>query len=190
MTKIREATLSDEEAIRAIYAYYTENTAISWEIETPSAGEFLGRMERIMSRYPYLVIEEDGVIRGYAYAGPFVGRAAYDWSCELSIYLDPKARKHGMGRQLYTAMEEKLCAMGIRNLYACIGVPESKDDPYLTNNSAQFHAHLGFTEVGRFRRCGNKFGRWYTMIWMEKIVGDHPDEPTPVKWYDEEEKKV
>lgn len=39
--------------------------------------------------------------------------------------------------------------------------------------SARFHEHLGFKQVGRFHKCGRKFGRWYDMIWMEKIIGEH-----------------
>ena len=131
-------------------------------------------MVRTMSRYPYLVVEENGVIQGYAYAGPFVGRAAYDWSCEMTIYLDHNVQKCGMGRKLYETMEQELGKMGILNLYACIGYPD-KDDEYLTTNSADFHAHLGYTRVGLFHKCGYKFGRWYHMIWMEKIIGKHEE---------------
>ncbi len=114
-------------------------------------------MRHIMSRYPYLVAEVDGTVQGYAYAGAFVGRAAYDWSCELTIYLACDARKMGLGRQLYTALEQRLVQMGVLKLYACIGWPEAEDE-YLTRNSAQFHEHLGFTLAGTFRRCGYKFG--------------------------------
>ena len=180
---VRDAVLSDAEGILEIYAYYTENTVISWETEPPSLEEFTGRMQKIMARYPYLVLEEDGVLLGYAYAGPFVGRAAYDWSCELTIYLRHDAVKRGLGRLLYSELERRLKDMGILNLYACIGVPEGEEDEYLTNNSADFHAHLGFTEVGRFRNCGSKFGRWYTMIWMEKIIGEHTENIEPVRSY-------
>ena len=63
--------------------------------------------------------------RGYAYAGAFVGRAAYDWSCELTIYLDHNREKCGLGRKLYEALEASLKKMGILNLYACIGYPLS-----------------------------------------------------------------
>ena len=129
-------------------------------------------MENIMKRYPYLVIEDKGLIKGYAYAGVFKARAAYDWSCETTIYIDRNERKSGMGRMLYEALEKKLKAQGILNLYACIGYPEI-DDEYLTKNSAEFHEHLGYTKVGEFHKCGYKFGRWYDMIWMEKIIGEH-----------------
>lgn len=143
------------------------------EYDTPSVKEFQERMERTMSRgYPYLVIAQDHRIRGYAYAGPFIDRAAYGWTCEITIYLDHNARKRGMGRKLYEALEMKLREMGILNLYACIGFPEA-DDEYLTTNSADFHAHMGFVKAGRFHKCGYKFGRWYHMIWMEKMIGKH-----------------
>ena len=126
-----------------------------------------------MRRYPYLVAEVDGRVVGYAYAGAFVGRAAYDWACELTIYLDPEARKRGLGRALYGAMEKALGAMGVLNLYACIGYPRDGDDEYVSSNSADFHAHLGFEKIGTFTACGYKFGRWYDMIWMEKTIGQH-----------------
>ena len=73
---------------------------------------------------------------------------------------------------LYEAIEQKLKEMGILNLYACIGYLDVEDE-YLNQNSAQFHEHMGFTLAGRFRKCGYKFGRWYDMIWMEKIIGEH-----------------
>lgn len=172
MLAIRDATLEDAGRILEIYDYYVKNTAISFEHDTPSLAEFQARMEKTMERYPYLVILQDGRIEGYAYAGPFVGRAAYDWSCELTVYLAPDARKHGMGRMIYEALEKALRDMGILNLYACIGYPEHEDE-YLTANSADFHRHLGFEKVGEFHQCGYKFGRWYHMIWMEKVIGAH-----------------
>lgn len=180
MIIVRSAVLEDAERILEIYSYYVQNTAISFEYETPALDEWKARMARTMSRYPYLVIEEDGVIQGYSYAGAFVGRAAYNWSCEMTIYLDHHVQKHGMGRTLYEAMEQALKKMGILNLYACIGYPD-EDDEYLTTNSADFHAHLGYTKVGTFHKCGYKFGRWYHMIWMEKIIGEHGEnQPLPV----------
>ncbi|MBP5305072.1 MAG: GNAT family N-acetyltransferase, partial [Lachnospiraceae bacterium] len=100
------------------------------------------------------------------------GRAAYDRSCEMTIYLDKDAKKKGYGRKLYTALEEELKKRGMLNLYACIGSPIVEDE-YLTKNSEEFHAHLGYTKVGTFHKCGYKFGRWYDMIWMEKFIGEH-----------------
>ena len=69
--------------------------------------------------------------------------------------------------------------MGILNMYACIGYP-AEEDEYLTKNSADFHSHIGFTQVGEFHKCGYKFGRWYNMIWMEKVIGEHKEKQAPV----------
>lgn len=176
---VRQARQKDAGRLLEIYAYYVENTAISFEYDVPTLSEFQNRMKRTMQRYPYLVIEKDGQIQGYAYAGPFVGRAAYGWSCELTIYLDHAAQKCGFGRKLYEALAHKLREMGILNLYACIGHPETEDE-YLNKNSEEFHAHLGFTKVGEFHKCGRKFGRWYDMIWMEKLIGRHQEDQPPV----------
>ena len=85
---IREATIEDAARLLEIYAYYVEKTVITFEYDVPSLEEFQGRIRHIKERYPYLVIEKDGVIKGYAYAGVFKARAAYDWSCEMTIYLE------------------------------------------------------------------------------------------------------
>ncbi len=172
MITIRGAQMEDAGRLLEIYSYYVEHTAITFEYESPSLDEFRARMEKTMARYPYLVLEEGGVLRGYAYAGTFIDRRAYDWSCEVTIYLDRNATGKGMGRRLYEALEDALKKMGILNLYACIAYPEQCDE-YLTTNSADFHAHLGFEKVGEFHKCGYKFGRWYHMIWMEKMIGEH-----------------
>lgn len=79
------------------------------------------------------------------------------------------ARRQGGGRRLYGELEAALGRMGVRNLYACIGYPETEDE-YLTADSARFHERMGYVKCGEFHKCGYKFGRWYNMIWMEKII--------------------
>ena len=178
--KIRVADVLDAEALLALYAPYVTETAISFETEVPTLAEFRRRITGTLARYPYLVAERDGEILGYAYTGPFVGRAAYDWAAEVSIYVRWGMRGQGVGRALYEALESVSRAQHLINLEACIGVQSCADDEYLTHNIADFHAHMGYRLVGRFERCGYKFGRWYDMIWMEKIIGEHVDDPAPV----------
>ena len=178
---IRSATVEDAEAILKIYTYYVENTAITFEYDVPSLDEMKSRITKTLKKYPYLVILHEGKVQGYAYAGPFKERAAYDWSVETTIYLAHDAVKCGLGKKLYFALEEKLKEMGILNLYACIGYP-IEEDSYLTKNSAQFHEHLGYKIVGEFQRCGYKFHRWYNMIWMEKMIGNHDEFVNQVKF--------
>lgn len=177
--KLRIASPADAEAILAIYAHYVSRTAISFECAVPSTDEFRSRIENTLQRYPYIVAERDCAIVGYAYAGPFVGRAAYAWSAEMTVYVAHNARKGGIGKALYAALEECLRRMGILNLYACIACPDA-DDEYLTRNSIQFHGHMGFSLVGEFRHCGRKFDRWYNIVWMEKSIGETVADPREI----------
>ena len=181
--EIRTAEITDAEQILKIYSYYVENTAISFEWKTPTLDEFITRIKNISGKYPYIVAICEKKILGYAYAHEFVDRAAYDWSVETTIYLDKDERNHGIGRKLYTELENNLRGMGILNLYAKVAYTDVEDE-YLTNDSAKFHEHLGFKTVGKFKNCGSKFGRWYDMIVMEKIIGEHVNNPEEIKFYD------
>ena len=181
---IRTAVLQDAEALLEIYAPYVVNTAITFEYDVPTVEEFAGRMSNVLRRYPYLVAEVDGELAGYAYTGPFKERAAYDWAVETTVYVKEDMKKHGIGRALYEALEKTLAAQGILNLNACIAFPE-KEDEYLTTDSVKFHKKMGFSEVGRFHKCGCKFGRWYDMVWMEKHIGTHEENPAEVRSFAE-----
>lgn len=174
--RIRSACVDDARRILDIYAYYIEHTAITFEYDIPTVDEFAGRIAHTLERYPYLVLEDDGQMQGYAYASPLKERAAFDRSCELSIYVAHDARGRGYGRALYQELERQLEERGILNLYACIADPIEEDE-YLTRDSEHFHAHLGYEKVGTFHACGYKFGRWYNTIWMEKLLGTRSPRP-------------
>lgn len=177
---IRPAVPEDAESLLAIYAPYVTDTAITFEYDVPTAAEFRQRISHTLQQYPYLVAERDGHIVGYAYASPFHARPAYDWAVETSIYIDRNYRLQGIGKQLHDAFEKALKAMGILNLNACIAYPATPD-AYLTRDSVAFHRHLGYQWIGEFHQCGYKFKRWYNMVWMEKIIGDHTTQQAPVK---------
>lgn len=177
--KIRAASPDDASELLKIYAPYVENTAITYEYDVPSEEEFRGRIESTLRRFPYLVLERDGAVLGYAYAGPLHSRPAYDWAVETSIYLAPDARGGGLGRTLHDALKNVLREQGFLNMNACIAYPEENDE-YLTKNSAEFHAHLGYRMIGGFTKCGYKFHRWYGMVWMEKLIGEHLEDQPPV----------
>lgn len=175
----RTATEDDAAALLNIYRYYIEKTAITFEWEVPSVDEFKKRIGHTIEKYPYIVAESENRILGYAYAGPFKERRAYDWSVETTIYLDHTILHQGVGKQLYLKLEDALRQMHILNMNACIGYPKNNDE-YLTDNSAGFHEIMGYTFVGKFHDSGYKFGRWYDMIWMEKMIGQHSDHPAEV----------
>ena len=176
---IRVATIDDAKEILDIYSPYVKKTAITFEYDVPSIEDFKERMKNTLKKYPYIVIESKGEILGYAYTGEFGERAAYDWAVETSIYIKENKGKMGLGKKLYKALEDISKAQNILNLNACIAYPETEDG-YLTKNSVQFHEHLGYNRVGQFHKCGYKFEKWYNMIWMEKMIGKHDSNPSPI----------
>ncbi len=175
---IKPADISDAEELLDIYRPYVENTAITFEYEVPGIEEFRKRIESISEKYPYLkAVDEAGRIIGYAYAACFKDRRAYDWSVETTVYVAENMHRCGTGRALYNHLEKRLRSMGILNMNACIALPKS-DSTHLTDDSIRFHHRLGFKDVGIFHDSGYKFGEWYDMIWMEKMIGEHKaDQP-------------
>lgn len=180
--QIREVSVADAKRLLEIYKPYVEETAITFEYEVPSVEEFAERIKNTQERYPYLVAQIGDEIVGYAYAGPFKERAAYDWSVETSIYVDRERRKEGIGKALYEALEKALQNCHILNVNACIAYTQ-EEDAHLDNNSVEFHQHFGYKIVGHFHQCGYKFHHWYDMVWMEKYLGEHLEDPLPVhRW--------
>lgn len=183
---IRDAAIDDAAALLSIYSPYVEKTAVTFEYDVPSAGEFAQRIQTISARYPYLVlvqndsdnkVNDDKVvcnkkIVGYCYASTFKDRAAYDRCVETSIYIRQGEHGKGFGRALYLELEKRLKNQGILNSYACIAYAKS-GNTHLDNGSFLFHQRMGYSLVGTFHDCGYKFGQWYDMVWMEKMLGNH-----------------
>ncbi len=211
---VRRASLNDAEALQKIYAYYVEETAVTFEYEVPTVEEFRNRMQHTLKFYPYLVAEEEGRILGYTYAGTFKDRAAYDRCVETTIYLSKDEKRRGIGSKLLDALEEALAAQHILNANACIAVPRGAmeesgkaegaslsseqiadrteeiadrteeftgtTEDRVTLDSVLFHEKKGYRMVGTFHDCGYKFNKWYDMVWMEKMLGEHGDFVEPV----------
>lgn len=182
--KYRIATEADAASLLEIYAPYVEGTAITFEYEVPGLVEFQNRIRNTLKKYPYVIAEIDGQPVGYAYTGPFKTRPAYQWAVETSIYVKQGMHKCGIGAGLYAEIERYSKMQNILNLNACIAYPKQEDE-YLNKNSVQFHEHLGYKMVGEFHDCGLKFNRWYNMVWMEKMIGEHKPDPKKVIWFSE-----
>lgn len=170
--EIRSVLPSDAVQIAEIYRPYVEDTAVTYEYDAPDSVEILRRIENTICQYPYFVAVRNNEVVGYAYAGALKCRKAYERSVETSIYVKQYSTRSGIGKLLYEALETELKKRGFTNMYACIAYPETEDE-YLTFNSRCFHERMGFSLVGSFHKCAYKFGRWYGMIWMEKIIAEH-----------------
>ena len=179
---IRTARMEDVKELLDIYGYYVKNTAVTFEYEVPTLEEFENRISDILEKYPYLVAESDEGIVGYAYAGRYHPRAAFAWSAEMAIYLKKDIRQSGIGRMLYTRLEEILKKQGVVKTIAHITMPI---DEYSDFNSMQFHEKVGYRIAGKFENIGYKFGRWYSTIWMDKMIGVPGERMETVKNFEE-----
>jgi L-amino acid N-acyltransferase YncA len=154
---IRDATSRDAAACAALYAPYVTDTVISFETEPPGTAEMA---RRITAAHAWLVLEDDGRVAGFAYAHRFAERAAYQWSCETSIYLERDRRRTGAGRALYETLFERLRERGFCRAFAGMTLPNDA--------SAGLHRALGFEPAGTYRRVGWKHGAWHDVAWVQK----------------------
>ena len=159
---IRIAEERDVPEILSIYAPYVLNTTCTFEYDVPTEEAFQERFRTITARFPWIVWEEEGRILGYAYGSSLFERAAYSWSCESSVYLRPEAKGRGIGRALYTALEQILALLGYMVNYAIV---TSENSP-----SRAFHEKLGYHTAGELSGCAFKFGKRLGIVWMEKEI--------------------
>ena len=164
--RIRTATASDAPAVRAIYGPFVSDSATSFETVVPDVAELEGRIQAHADRYPWLVFERDGTVLGYAYASPHRARAAYQWSAEVSVYVDPQAHRSGVGRALYLALFDLLRRQHYVNAFAGITLPNP--------SSVGLHEAMGFTPIGVFRQIGFKFDRWHDVAWLQLRLREDP----------------
>jgi L-amino acid N-acyltransferase YncA len=180
--RIRRANAADAEAIRAIYAPFITDSATSFEAEVPDVAEMASRIQAYASTHPWLVFERDGETVGYAYASPHRARKAYQWSAEVSVYIDARAHRVGIGRALYTALFELLRKQRYVNAFAGITLPNA--------SSVGLHESMGFVPVGVFKQIGFKFDQWHDVGWLHLRLRDDPrpaSDPLPTGglWQDE-----
>ena len=168
--QIERVGVEDAPQLVEIYAPYVKDTAISFEYDVPSVEEFKNRIGNITKVYPYLkAVRETGELIGYAYAGRFRTRKAYDPTAEVSVYVRQSCRGNGVGKALYAELEKELASMGIHSLIAVLSVTDI-EDRYLTNASLRFHEAMGYKRCAHFHEIGFKFGKWYDMVWLEKLI--------------------
>jgi phosphinothricin acetyltransferase len=170
---IRPSREADMPAVQRIYAHHVMHGFGSFEEEPPDLAELMRRRSEYLSRrLPYLVAELDGRIVGYAYAGPYRTRSAYRFTVENSIYVDPAATRHGIGRKLLGELIAQCTALGFRQMIAVIGDSDNA-------SSIKLHEALGFKLAGNLRSVGRKKGRWLDSVMMQLALGegDRTDPP-------------
>jgi len=150
---------ADAQACLDIYAPFIRDTTVSFEEVVPTLEEFSGRIRAATATHPWLVLEVDGRVVGYAYASQHRPRASYRWAVDVTVYVGPEHRGIGAGRRLYGELFERLRRRGFQ--VACAGV--TMPNPA----SVGLHRAMGFEEVGIYRRIGWKAGAWHDVMWLQ-----------------------
>jgi phosphinothricin acetyltransferase len=169
---MRIATERDAEACHAIYAPTVLETAITFETELPGVDAMRQRIQARLRHYPWLILEEQGQILAYAYAGRFRERAAYDWIAETSIYVHADARRRGIARRLYATLLDTMALQGINQAVGVITLPGEV--------SVALHESMGFEPAGVWNKAGYKLEQWWDVGVWQKELQPVPTSPTPV----------
>lgn len=168
---IRLATGKDAAALADIYRPAVDESAISFELESPNTEEMARRVESLNQRLPWLVCDVRSDVVGYAYASPHRDRPAYQWSVEVSAYVRDDARRAGVARALYTSLFAVLSLQGFQNAYAGITLPNAA--------SVGLHMAVGFAPLGVYHAVGYKHGAWHDVEWLERPLALRELEPPP-----------
>lgn len=163
---------ADAARVAQIYRPAVERSFISFEESAPTADEMAERMRRVLARLPWLVAEDgSGLVVGYAYASPHRERAAYRWSVDISVYVDPAWHRRGIGRLLYDDLLARLRAAGYINVYAGVTLPNPA--------SVALHEAIGLKRIGVYERVGYKLGAWRDVAWFGMRLAEPPSDPPP-----------
>jgi len=169
---IRVATGEDAQGVQEIYAPIVRDTVISFELDPPSVAEMRQRILDTLAHWPWLVCEREGQVIGYAYAGKYRVRAAYQWSVDVSVYIHERARRRGVGRALYSALFPILVLQGFYNAQAGVTLPNAA--------SVRLHEAMGFQPIGVYRKIGYKMGAWHDVGWWQLVLQPHAAAPAPL----------
>jgi phosphinothricin acetyltransferase len=162
MVEIRAATPADAEAIAAIYAHHVLHGTASFDEEPPSVAFWRDKISAVQRRrWPFLVAIDDQLV-GYCYASQFRDRAAYKFTCENSVYVHPDHLGKGVGRKLLAQLIPAAREAGFKQMIAVIGGAEPA--------SVALHAASGFTEAGRMKSVGFKFGQWLDSVYLQLSI--------------------
>lgn len=171
--RLRLATPADGPACAGIYEPYVTDTCVSFELTPPDGTEIGARIARTIERLPWVVAEVDGLARGYAYAGRFRDRPAYDWTVETTVYVDRAFQGRGIGRAAMGAVLAILRLQGFHVAVAGVTPPNP--------GSVGVHLALGFERIGLFEEIGWKDGRWHGVEFFGLELSRPASRPEPVR---------
>ena len=158
---IRPGRIEDLPALTAIYNHYVTESTATFDLNPFSVEERQPWFDQFNTGvHPLLVATMDDAVVGYAYAGRFRAKPAYDQTVESTVYLAPDSQRRGVGSALYEALFAHLDTQPVHRVIAVITLPNEA--------SRALHARFGFREIGTLTHAGYKFGRYCDTLWLER----------------------
>jgi L-amino acid N-acyltransferase YncA len=163
---VRPATPADLPAVLAIVNREIREGVAHFGLREHTRSE----LEPWLANHPSLpflaAAEPGGEVLGYARAGRWKDREAYDWATEVGVYVRPDAQGRGVGKALYQVLIPSLIALGYRSIIAGIALPNPA--------SVRLHEAFGMRHLGDFHKVGFKHGQWIDVGYWELTVGEGP----------------
>lgn len=169
MIRVRPVNAGDFDAVAALTNHFIVNTAIHFSTERVTPDGLRAAWESSRRRYPFLVAVDEHGFAGYAKAGVWRERAAYQWTPEVGIYIEERTRGRGVGKTLYRALLDEMKARGFRSAVAGITLP---NEP-----SIRLHERVGFIKCGHVRDAGFKLGAWHDVGFWQAVLDEGPGAP-------------
>lgn len=163
MLAIRSAEPRDAQALAELYNFFVVNSIVTFEEEPVPVGEMARRIDDVRATgLPWLVAEESGELLGYAHAKPWRPRSAYRFSVEITVYVNPRRLRGGIGSALYGQLFALLQARGLRAIIGGIALPNDA--------SVALHEKFGMQKVAHFQAVGFKRGQWIDVAYWQRIL--------------------
>jgi phosphinothricin acetyltransferase len=159
---IRSVTVSDAATIAEIYNHYVANTVVTFDVEPVSVLSMTERISETIPSFPWFVLELEGVLVGYAGAGPWKSRCAYQYAVESTIYLRVDCAGKGLGTPLYHRLIEEVRRLGFHSMIGGVALPNPP--------SQRLHEKLGFKKIAQFEQVGWKFERWIDVGYWQLLL--------------------
>lgn len=170
---IRAAAEKDISCMHRWYCHYVLHSTATFAEQPPSAEEFRRLFARVTERYPWIVLEEEGRIRGYAYLDQFNSRSAYRFTADVTIYLDPESTGKGYGSTLLRALIDQAKQDGYYKLVSLVTRGNAA--------SEALHGRLGFSRLSVLENAGYKFGQWLDVVFYVLDLRTHDNPPKEPK---------
>lgn len=159
---IRPARPEDAGAIIAFWNPLIRDTMVTFNPVQKTEAEVADSIRAKAAAGHGFFVAEDGGILGFASYGQFRAGMGYAKAMEHTIILSPEGRGSGVGRALMAAIEDHARAQGYHSMIAGVsgGNPEGR----------AFHAAIGYAEVAVIPQVGWKFGRFWDLVLMQKLL--------------------